>query len=201
MALMDLTDYSGLSSYFRSLRAAFVDRSIRRGIIIVEGEYIACQTWIEGRFVHGFSQLPVGLPPPNGATVTWDLSNIFRVDERGRPHRRVGAHRQQERSAATRSLDSGHVTTRKKARRGKQFFFEKKNQKTFDSAVARPLKGPRQPDKSFLLLFLQKSRPCLPTSDPHGPSPFLPTPDRSSCHDRRRGREAHQACSCAPTRA
>ena len=78
------TDCSGLSSYFRSLRSAFVDRSIRRGIIIVEGEYIACQTWIEGRFVHEFSQSPMGLLPPNGATVTWDLSNIFRVDERGR---------------------------------------------------------------------------------------------------------------------
>lgn len=78
------SDYLGLSSYFESLRSAFVDRSIRRGIIIVEGEYIACQTWIEGRFVHEFSQSPVGLLPPNGEKVTWDLSNIFRVDEHGR---------------------------------------------------------------------------------------------------------------------
>ena len=78
------TDYSGLSSYFASLRSAFVDRSIRRGIIIVEGEYIACQTWIEGRFVNDFSQSPVGLLAPNGEKVTWDLSNIFRVDEQGR---------------------------------------------------------------------------------------------------------------------
>ena len=78
------SDYQGLSSYFESLRSAFVDRSIRRGIIIVEGEYIACQTWIAGRFVHEFSQSPVGLLSPNGEEVTWDLSNIFRVDERGR---------------------------------------------------------------------------------------------------------------------
>ena len=78
------SDYLGLSSYFESLRSAFVDRSIRRGIIIVEGEHIACQTWIEGRFVHEFSQSPVGLLPPNGEKVTWDLSNIFRVDDRGR---------------------------------------------------------------------------------------------------------------------
>ena len=78
------SDYSGLSSYFQSLRSAFVDRSICRGIIIVEGEYIACQTWIEGRFVNEFSQSPVGPLPPNGEKVTWDLSNIFRVDERGR---------------------------------------------------------------------------------------------------------------------
>ena len=78
------SDYSGLSSYFASLRSAFVDRAIRRGIIIVEGEYIACQTWIEGRFVRAFSQSPVGLLPPNGEKVTWDLANIFRFDEQGR---------------------------------------------------------------------------------------------------------------------
>ena len=78
------TDYAGLSSYFASLQSAFEDRSIRRGIIVVEGEYIACQTWIEGRFVREFSQSPVGLLPPNGEKVSWDLSNIFRVDEQGR---------------------------------------------------------------------------------------------------------------------
>ena len=78
------TDYAGLSIYFASLRSAFEDRSIRRGIIVVEGEYIACQTWIEGRFVREFSQSPVGLLPPNGEKVRWDLSNIFRVDQQGR---------------------------------------------------------------------------------------------------------------------
>ncbi len=41
------TDYAGLTSYFKSIRAAFDDRSIRRGIIVAEGNYIACQTWIE----------------------------------------------------------------------------------------------------------------------------------------------------------
>ena len=44
-------DYSGLINYFKSVHAAFDDRSIRRGIIVAEGNYIACQTWIEGRFV------------------------------------------------------------------------------------------------------------------------------------------------------
>jgi predicted ester cyclase len=78
------TDYSGLTKYFESLRFAFTDRSIRRGIIIIEGEYIACQTWIEGRFVNEFSQSPMGALPPNGAMVTWDLSNIFRIDAQGR---------------------------------------------------------------------------------------------------------------------
>src|SRR5258707_15006576 len=45
------TDYAGLMSYFTSVRAAFDDRSIRHGIIVAEGDYIACQTWIEGTFV------------------------------------------------------------------------------------------------------------------------------------------------------
>jgi hypothetical protein len=48
-------DYGGLTEYFRSLRAAFDDRSIRRGITVAEGEYIACQTWIEGTFVRPFT--------------------------------------------------------------------------------------------------------------------------------------------------
>lgn len=78
------TDYVGLTNYFKSIRAAFDDRSIRRGIIVVEGEHVACQTWIEGRFVREFTQSPAGLLPPNGQRVVWDLSNIFRFDNEGR---------------------------------------------------------------------------------------------------------------------
>jgi predicted ester cyclase len=78
------SDYSGLTDYFASLRAAFEDRSIRRGITVVEGLYLACQTWIEGRFVREFTQSPVGALPPNGRRVIWDLSNIYRFDEQGR---------------------------------------------------------------------------------------------------------------------
>jgi predicted ester cyclase len=77
------TDYAGLTNYFKSVRAAFDERSIRRGIIIVEGNYIACQTWIEGRFVREFTMSPAGPLPPNGARVVWDLSNIFRFDDDG----------------------------------------------------------------------------------------------------------------------
>src|ERR1700712_3656543 len=33
-------DYAGLTDYFRSVRAAFEDRSIRRGIVIAEGDYM-----------------------------------------------------------------------------------------------------------------------------------------------------------------
>jgi predicted ester cyclase len=77
-------DYSGLTDYFKSIRAAFDNRSIRRGIIVVEGRYVACQTWIEGRFVREFTQSPAGPLPPNGQHVVWDLSNIFRFDDQGR---------------------------------------------------------------------------------------------------------------------
>jgi predicted ester cyclase len=78
------TDYAGLTDYFRAVRAAFSDRSIRRGIIVVEGEYIACQTWIEGTFLREFTHSPAGPISPNGGRVVWDLSNIFRFDDQGR---------------------------------------------------------------------------------------------------------------------
>ena len=55
------TDYAGLTDYFKAIRTAFDDRSIRRGIIVAEGDYVACQTWIEGRFVREFTQSPVVL--------------------------------------------------------------------------------------------------------------------------------------------
>lgn len=78
------TDYAGLSSYFASVRDAFADRSIRRGIIVVEGDVVACQTSIEGTFVRPFTQSPVGLLQPNGARVVMDVANIFRFDQQGR---------------------------------------------------------------------------------------------------------------------
>lgn len=77
-------DYAGLTDYFRSLRAAFDDRSIRRGVIVAEGNFIACQTWIEGTFVRPFTQSPVGAVEPTGTRVVMDLMNIFRFDDDGR---------------------------------------------------------------------------------------------------------------------
>ena len=77
-------DYAGLMQYFQSIRAAFEDRTIRRGIIIAEGDLIACQTWIEGTFTGPFTHSPVGELDPNGARVVWDLMNMFRFDDRGR---------------------------------------------------------------------------------------------------------------------
>jgi predicted ester cyclase len=78
------TDYDGLYAYFASIRSAFADRTIRRGIVVVEGDTMACQTWMEGTFVNEFTMSPAGPLPPNGARVTWDLNNIFRFDDQGR---------------------------------------------------------------------------------------------------------------------
>jgi predicted ester cyclase len=77
-------DYAGLTAYFASIRAAFDDREITRGIIVAEGNTLACQTWIEGTFVREFTRSPAGPLPPTGARVVWDLMNIFRFDDRGR---------------------------------------------------------------------------------------------------------------------
>jgi hypothetical protein len=43
-------DYEGLQEYFASLRAAFDDLTISRGITVLEGGYVACQTTITGTF-------------------------------------------------------------------------------------------------------------------------------------------------------
>lgn len=77
-------DYAGLTEYFRSLRSAFDDRAIRRGIIVAEGDVIACQTWIEGTFARPFTHSPAGTVEPTGTRVVMDLMNIFRFDDRGR---------------------------------------------------------------------------------------------------------------------
>lgn len=78
------SDYAGLTGYFESLRHAFDDRSIRRGIMVVEGTTIACQTWIEGTFAREFTQSPVGALAPNGRRIVFDLINIFQMDGDGR---------------------------------------------------------------------------------------------------------------------
>jgi predicted ester cyclase len=77
-------DYEGLKGYFASLRAAFDDLTISRGIVVVEGGYAACQTTITGSFVREFTRSPVGPLPPNGSRVVFELMNIFRYDEQGR---------------------------------------------------------------------------------------------------------------------
>jgi predicted ester cyclase len=78
------SDYAGLKAFFASLRAAFDDLTISRGIMVVEGDYIACQTTIAGTFAREFTHSPVGPLPPNGERVVLELMNIFRYDEQGR---------------------------------------------------------------------------------------------------------------------
>ena len=77
-------DFDGLQAYFASLRAGFDDLTIKRGIIVVEGNHVACQTTIAGTFVRDFTHSPVGPLPPNGQRVTFELTNIFRYDDEGR---------------------------------------------------------------------------------------------------------------------
>jgi predicted ester cyclase len=77
-------DYEGLKGYFASLRAPFDDLTISRGIMVVEGDYIACQTTIAGTFAREFTRSPVGPLPPNGSRVVFELINIFRYDDQGR---------------------------------------------------------------------------------------------------------------------
>jgi predicted ester cyclase len=76
--------YAGLSAYFASVRAAFDDRKITRGIVVAEGDTVACQTWIEGTFAREFTKSPAGPLPPTGTRVVMDLINIFRFDDDGR---------------------------------------------------------------------------------------------------------------------
>jgi predicted ester cyclase len=77
-------DYAGLKGYFASLRAAFDDLTIKRGIIVAEGDYVACQTTMSGTFAREFTRSPVGPLPPNGRRIVFDLMNIFRFDDQGR---------------------------------------------------------------------------------------------------------------------
>ena len=77
-------DYAGLTEYFQSVRNALDERSIRRGIVVVEGDTMACQTWIEGTFARPFTHSPAGTLQPNGARIQMDLINIFKFDDHGR---------------------------------------------------------------------------------------------------------------------
>jgi predicted ester cyclase len=77
-------NYAELDQYFKFFRAAFDNRSIKRGIMVVEGNYIACQTTIKGDFVREFANSPIGIIKPNGKHFVYQLMNIFRFDEQGR---------------------------------------------------------------------------------------------------------------------
>lgn len=78
------SDFAGLGDYFASVRDAFDDRRIWRGIMVVEDGNLACQTFIEGTFVREFTQAPGGTVAPNARRVLFDLINIFQMDDDGR---------------------------------------------------------------------------------------------------------------------
>ena len=64
-------DYEGLKGYFASLRAAFDDLTIGRGVMLVEGDYVACQTSIAGTFAREFTRSPARpscRPTANGSS-------------------------------------------------------------------------------------------------------------------------------------
>jgi hypothetical protein len=67
-----------LQAYFQSWRHAFDNRTIMRGIVVVEGDYIACQTTMEGDFVRGSRSHRSGRCRPMGSMSFFDLINIFR---------------------------------------------------------------------------------------------------------------------------
>jgi predicted ester cyclase len=77
-------NYQGHKAYFAAVRAAFDHLTITRGIVVVEGQYVACQTTIAGTFVREFTHSPVGPLPPTGQRVVFELMNIFRYDDTGR---------------------------------------------------------------------------------------------------------------------
>ena len=77
-------DFEVVKAYFASLRAAFDDLEITRGIVVAEGDHIACQTTISGTFAREFTHSPIGPLPPNGRRIVFELMNIFRYDEQGR---------------------------------------------------------------------------------------------------------------------
>jgi predicted ester cyclase len=78
-------DYDGLAELFAGFREAFDDRSIRRGVLLAEGDLIACQTWIEGTFAREYADSPAGRPlAPTGGPLVWAIINIFRFDDQGR---------------------------------------------------------------------------------------------------------------------
>lgn len=77
-------NYQGLKEYFSALRAAFDNLTITRGIVVVEGHHVACQTTIAGTFAREFTHSPVGPLPPTGNGVVFELMNIFRYDDAGR---------------------------------------------------------------------------------------------------------------------
>jgi hypothetical protein len=81
---LDVTDPAGIPGLRYPASDGPDSTEVRRGIIVAEGDLVACQTWIDGTFTGPLTHSPVGELEPNGARVVWDLMNMFRFDDRGR---------------------------------------------------------------------------------------------------------------------
>lgn len=77
-------DYAGLKGFFAAMRAAFTGFSVTRGIVFVQGQFVAAQTTMAGVFDHEFTHSPVGPLPPTGEPFMLRLINIFRYNNDGR---------------------------------------------------------------------------------------------------------------------
>lgn len=51
---------------------------------MIDGGHVACQTWLEGRFVCEFTQSPTGKVASNNQRITFDLVNICQLDSGGK---------------------------------------------------------------------------------------------------------------------
>jgi hypothetical protein len=96
-------DYSGLTNYFKAIRAAFDDRSIRRGVIIAEGNYIACQNMDRGRICPRVHTITGGSFASERPTRRLGPPEHLPVRRSGAARRGVGTDRLQKFSASARS--------------------------------------------------------------------------------------------------
>jgi hypothetical protein len=77
----------------------FDELTVTRGIVIVVGNYVACQTTIAGIFMREFTHSPVGSLPPNGRPRRVRTDEYLSVRPRGSSCRGVDPDRQSQRPA------------------------------------------------------------------------------------------------------
>ena len=73
-----------IRAYFAALRESFIDFTISRAQILVDGNFATARTVMTGRFDKEFAYTPIGSVQPNGQDVQWELINIFRYTDDGR---------------------------------------------------------------------------------------------------------------------
>jgi predicted ester cyclase len=73
-----------IKAYFAALRESFMDFTISRAQILVEGNFATARTVMAGRFDEELGYRPIGTVEPNGRQAQWELINIFRYTDEGR---------------------------------------------------------------------------------------------------------------------